>query len=98
MVFQIKVFALQSNQRVDVVTWHGGQLSQVQSLKSHTRVVTDLNWHQFDPNILASCSVDTFIHIWDIRDVKRPVLSLSAVGKLTIVFFIFVNRGIHLRF
>ncbi|GLV45719.1 WD repeat domain 59 [Carabus blaptoides fortunei] len=73
--------AISSNQRIEVLNWHGGQLSQTQSLKSHTRVVTDLNWHHFDANILASCSVDTFIHIWDIRDARRPVLSLSAVAE-----------------
>lgn len=43
--------------------------------------MSDLNWHPKEPEIIASCSIDTFIHIWDIRDQRRPSLSLSAVGK-----------------
>lgn len=59
----------------------GYELQTTQSLKAHTRVVSDLNWHPKEPDIIASCSIDTFIHIWDIRDQRRPCLSLSAVGK-----------------
>lgn len=29
--------------------------------------------------MLASCSIDTFTHLWDLRDTRKPVLSLSAV-------------------
>lgn len=29
--------------------------------------------------MLASCSVDTFTHLWDLRDPRKPILSLSAV-------------------
>lgn len=58
-------------------------LQTTNSLKAHTRVVSDLNWHPKEPDIIASCSIDTFIHIWDIRDQRRPCLSLSAVGKYT---------------
>lgn len=43
--------------------------------------MSDLNWHPKEPDIIASCSIDTFIHIWDIRDQRKPCLSLSAVGK-----------------
>lgn len=43
--------------------------------------MSDLNWHPKEQDIIASCSIDTFIHIWDIRDQRRPCLSLSAVGK-----------------
>jgi len=57
-------------------------LQTTQSLKAHTRVVSDLNWHPKEPDIIASCSIDTFIHIWDIRDQRKPCLSLSAVGKI----------------
>lgn len=63
-----------------MLTWKV-ELIQTQSLRAHTRVITDLNWHQTDPNLLASCSVDTFIHIWDLRDPRRPSLSLSAVAE-----------------
>lgn len=56
------------------------------SLRAHTRVVSDLNWHPSEPEILASCSIDTFIHIWDIRDQRKPCQSLSAVGKFHFSF------------
>lgn len=29
--------------------------------------------------MLATCSIDTFTHLWDLRDPKKPTLSLSAV-------------------
>ncbi|KAL3280859.1 hypothetical protein HHI36_004087 [Cryptolaemus montrouzieri] len=72
---------ISSNQRLEVLTWRMEELTQTHSLKAHTRVITDLNWHQMDPNLLASCSVDTFIYIWDLRDSRRPSLSLSAIAE-----------------
>lgn len=50
-------------------------------LRFHTRAVSDLNWHHFEPALLATCSVDTYINIWDVRDPRKPSVSLSAVGK-----------------
>nr|CAD7194662.1 unnamed protein product [Timema douglasi] len=76
--------AISTNQRVEIFTWqHGVDFVATHNLRSHTRVVTDLNWHRFDPNILATCSIDTFIYLWDIRDLRRPSLSLSAVAGAT---------------
>lgn len=66
---------------MEILTWHVGELTQMHSLRAHTRVITDLNWHRSDPNLLASCSVDTFIHIWDMRDPRRPASSLSAIAE-----------------
>ncbi|XP_012266162.2 GATOR complex protein WDR59 isoform X2 [Athalia rosae] len=75
--------AISSNNRVEVLSFLGGDgydLTTTHSLRAHTRVVSDLNWHPTEPDILASCSIDTFIHVWDIRDQRRPCLSLSAVA------------------
>ncbi|XP_008194273.2 GATOR2 complex protein WDR59 [Tribolium castaneum] len=72
---------ISSNQRLEVLTWRSQELIQTHSLRAHTRVITDLNWHRSDPSLLASCSVDTFIHIWDLRDARRPSLSLSAIAE-----------------
>ncbi|KAK9693895.1 WD domain, G-beta repeat [Popillia japonica] len=83
---------ISSNQRLEVLTWSKGELTQTHSLRAHTRVITDLNWHKTDPNILASCSVDTFIHIWDLRDSRRPSLSLSAIAEATQVRWNNVNN------
>lgn len=51
------------------------------SIRAHTRAISGLNWHRFDPNILATCSVDTFVNIWDIRDPKKPTVSLENVAE-----------------
>ncbi|XP_043285500.1 GATOR complex protein WDR59 isoform X2 [Venturia canescens] len=75
--------AISSNTRVEILSFAGGggqELQTTHSLRAHTRVVSDLNWHPKEPSIVASCSIDTFIHIWDIRDQRRPCLSLSAVA------------------
>ncbi|OAD54322.1 WD repeat-containing protein 59 [Eufriesea mexicana] len=74
--------AVSSNTRIEILSLIGTNnydLQTTNSLKAHTRVVSDLNWHPKEPDIIASCSIDTFIHIWDIRDQRRPSLSLSAV-------------------
>ena len=42
---------------------------------------SDLTWSFSDPNLLASCAVDSYVHVWDIRDVKRPKTSFKAVGE-----------------
>ncbi|KAK1120006.1 hypothetical protein K0M31_012736 [Melipona bicolor] len=75
--------AVSSNTRIEILslTVNGNyDLQTTNSLKAHTRVVSDLNWHPKEPDIIASCSIDTFIHIWDVRDQRRPCLSLSAVA------------------
>ncbi|XP_076291002.1 WD repeat domain 59 isoform X2 [Lasioglossum baleicum] len=75
--------AVSSNTRIEILSLTGGsgyELQTTNSLKAHTRVVSDLNWHPKEPDIIASCSIDTFIHIWDIRDQRKPSLSLSAVA------------------
>ncbi|XP_015789325.1 GATOR complex protein WDR59 isoform X2 [Tetranychus urticae] len=48
-------------------------------LKGHRRVVTDFNWAPFDQNLLASCSMDTFVYVWDLREHRRPCLGFSSV-------------------
>lgn len=42
-------------------------------LHQHTRAITDINFHPFDPEILATCSIDTFIFQWDMRTPRKPV-------------------------
>ncbi|ORY86950.1 WD40-repeat-containing domain protein [Protomyces lactucae-debilis] len=46
-------------------------------LKGHTRAITDINWSAHHPEILASCSVDAFVHCWDLRDPRKPVNAFS---------------------
>ncbi|XP_054266064.1 GATOR complex protein WDR59-like isoform X1 [Macrosteles quadrilineatus] len=72
--------AISSNQRVEVYKLGGTDLTQLHTLNNHTRVVTDLDWHRSSPELLASCSIDTYTHVWDLRDPRRPAVSLSSVA------------------
>ncbi|XP_072936926.1 GATOR2 complex protein WDR59 [Epargyreus clarus] len=76
-----KLCAIASNQRVDVYEWRAGNdLTCICSLRGHTRVVSDTHFHRQDHNLIATCSIDTFTHLWDLRDARKPVLSLCAVA------------------
>ncbi|KAG8038614.1 hypothetical protein G9C98_007321 [Cotesia typhae] len=75
--------AISSNTRIEILSVAGNNnqdLPIIHTLKGHNRVVSDLNWHPKEPDIIASCSIDTFIHVWDLRDSRKPSLSLSAVA------------------
>lgn len=79
----------QSNQHVDVYEWRAGNdLTCISSLRGHTRVVSDTHFHRQDHNLIATCSIDTFTYLWDLRDTRKPVCSLSAVGKTFLLFSI----------
>lgn len=87
MSFKYYHFHFQSNNRVEIVNFEnstGYELQPIHSLRAHTRVISGLNWHPKEPDIIATCSIDTFIHIWDLRDVRKPCLSFSAVGEFSI--------------
>ncbi|XP_068621024.1 GATOR2 complex protein WDR59 [Battus philenor] len=73
--------AIANNQRVDVYDWRAGNdLTCICSLRGHTRVVSDTHFHRQDHNLIATCSIDTFTHLWDLRDVRKPIMSLCAVA------------------
>ncbi|CAB3373844.1 Hypothetical predicted protein [Cloeon dipterum] len=78
-VISDELIAFSSDERVEVFRWKNCDLTTEHSFKAHSRVVTDLQWHKTDPNLLATCSLDTFLHIWDLRDMRRPATSLSTV-------------------
>lgn len=42
-------------------------------LHRHTRAIADINFHPLDPEVLATCSIDTFVYSWDMRTPRRPV-------------------------
>ncbi|KAK3866520.1 hypothetical protein Pcinc_027953 [Petrolisthes cinctipes] len=73
-------FVLASGERAEICQWNEGSLNGMTSLKAHTRTITDLNWHRSDPHLLATCSIDTFVHIWDTRETRKPVSSLSSIA------------------
>lgn len=74
------VSALAYNTLVQLLSWkNSADLVSSTKLTSHTRTVLDINWHSSDPSTLASASMDSFVHIWDIRATARPAQSLSAI-------------------
>ncbi|QPG74437.1 hypothetical protein FOA43_001766 [Brettanomyces nanus] len=42
-------------------------------LHSHTRAITDINFHPNHPELLATCSVDSFVLSWDLRCPQSPI-------------------------
>lgn len=45
------------------------------SLHGHSRAITDVNFSAHHPDILATCSVDGYVHSWDLRRPRQPVLT-----------------------
>ncbi|ODV91136.1 hypothetical protein CANCADRAFT_51841 [Tortispora caseinolytica NRRL Y-17796] len=48
----------------------GRQIEHI--LHSHTRAITDINFHPSDPEVLATCGVDSWVNYWDMRAPMRP--------------------------
>lgn len=45
---------------------------------AHTRAITDINWSHIHPEMLASCSVDMWTWVWDLRAARKPVQGYTA--------------------
>lgn len=45
------------------------------SLKGHSRAITDINFSAHHPDMLATCSVDGYVHWWDLRRPRQPSLT-----------------------
>ncbi|XP_077975769.1 GATOR2 complex protein WDR59-like [Styela clava] len=73
-------FVATYSQWADLWTWDEGAGSLLATLRGHTRVISDVDWCPCDDNLLATCSIDTYIYVWDIRDTKRPKMTPSAVA------------------
>lgn len=37
------------------------------NLVGHNRSIADINFAVFNPDVLATCGLDTFVHLWDLR-------------------------------
>lgn len=48
------------------------------ALHGHSRAITDINFNPQNPDILATCSIDTYVHAWDMRSPSRPFYSTSS--------------------
>ncbi|ORX90287.1 WD40 repeat-like protein [Basidiobolus meristosporus CBS 931.73] len=47
-------------------------------LHGHSRAITDVSWSPIDPQLLGTSSIDTFVHIWDLRTPSKPSQSFCA--------------------
>ncbi|CAK7566730.1 MAG: hypothetical protein SEPTF4163_004682 [Sporothrix epigloea] len=45
------------------------------SLRGHRRSITDINFSAHHPDMLATCSVDGYVHCWDLRRPNTPALA-----------------------
>ncbi|KAK2597309.1 hypothetical protein QQS21_006083 [Conoideocrella luteorostrata] len=45
------------------------------SLHGHSRAITDVNFSAHHPDMLATCSVDGYVHRWDLRRPRQPALT-----------------------
>ncbi|KYK57860.1 WD repeat protein [Drechmeria coniospora] len=45
------------------------------SLQGHSRAITDVNFSAHHPDLLATCSVDGYVHWWDLRRPRQPALT-----------------------
>lgn len=46
-------------------------------LHRHFRAITDINFSPQHPDIIATCSIDTYVHAWDMRSPQRPFYTTS---------------------
>ncbi|OAA63610.1 WD repeat protein [Niveomyces insectorum RCEF 264] len=45
------------------------------SLRGHRRSITDINFSAHHPDMLSTCSVDGYVHCWDLRRPGTPALT-----------------------
>lgn len=68
-----------SNQKA--IVWNltmsedGKQGAIEHTLQAHTRAITDINFSAHHPDILSTCAVDGYVHCWDLRRPRRPVMT-----------------------
>ncbi|KAI8066503.1 hypothetical protein BC940DRAFT_334092 [Gongronella butleri] len=56
-----------SNQKL--LIWNLSSSSQPieHTLNAHARAISDINWSPHHPDIVATCAVDTYVRVWDLR-------------------------------
>lgn len=67
----------------NVLVWDINQISiekQSQKLGSHSQIINRVNWSHFNPDLLASCSQDGILNIWN-RNNKPETPAISMYHK-----------------
>jgi WD40 repeat protein len=68
-----------SQQKLEIWNVVAERSTLVHSVKAHSRPVSDVSWSFKDPNLLASCAMDSFINVWDLRETRRAKTYFKAV-------------------
>uniref|UniRef100_A0A914WG71 WDR59/RTC1-like RING zinc finger domain-containing protein n=1 Tax=Plectus sambesii TaxID=2011161 RepID=A0A914WG71_9BILA len=71
---------LSSGQNIELYAIEADTIKLVESLRAHPRNVTDVDWSNFDPNSFVTSSVDDAVSVWDVRELRRPSVSLHVVA------------------
>ena len=58
-------------QAASLTSTNGTQLQPLTTLRGHSNVVEDVDWHAKDPNMIVSVSDDRSIRLWDVRQEKE---------------------------
>ena len=79
--FAVRDYWVVSTSNQKALVWNLGAKSWQDSIElvlhAHTRAITDINFSAHDPDMLATCAVDSFVHCWDLRAPLRPAFSVS---------------------
>lgn len=46
-------------------------------IHGHTRAITDINFHSKNAKFLATSSIDSYIHCWDLNNTQKPAISFA---------------------
>jgi hypothetical protein len=64
-------------------------------LSKHTRAVTGLSWCPGTPSVLATCSADANVHLWDVRAPLAPIQTFRVAHRgAQVVEWNRMNRGL----
>ncbi len=79
--FAVRDYWVVSTSNQKALVWNLGAKSWQDTIElvlhAHTRAITDINFSAHDPDMLATCAVDSFVHCWDLRVPSRPAFSVS---------------------
>jgi len=73
--------ALATGDVVELYDWSRPSNVWTNTLNGHSREVKDVSWHEGDRNLLASCGLDGYVHVWDLRAPAVPVSTFTSVNS-----------------
>ena len=79
--FALRDYWVVSTSNQKALVWNLGMSSPQDCIEfvlhGHTRAITDINFSAHNPDVLATCAVDSYVHVWDLRTPMRPSVSFS---------------------